>query len=288
MSMPRWLHFVLDHYGVPYEQREHPPVYSASHLAHAEHISGYRVAKTVTLMDDGDPITITLPACRRVDVNRVREVLGKPNVRLATEEEVRGWFKGCHPGAAPPIRLRSDQKLFMDQSLACLGKILFAAGTPEAAIEVRFRDWYAAMRPGVGCFACAERHEREGNTPTVLVVEDEVGTNRLLCQLLERAGIACHGVEQGNQALAFVSEVRPSAILLDLMLPDMSGFEVCERLRSYGPLKTTPFIVVTALDDESSRQRGRQLGADAYLTKPFRPDRLVAEVRTMLADAHNC
>ena len=91
-------------------------------------------------------------------------------------------------------------------------------------------------------------------------MEDETITNRLLCQILEQEGFTCHGAEDGRQALAKAVEVRPAALLLDLMLPDRSGFEVYEQLRQTGPLKPIPFIVVTALDDEQSRQRSWQLG----------------------------
>src|SRR5262249_50872937 len=121
--------------------------------------------------------------------------------------------------------------------------------------------------------------------PTVLVVEDESDTNQLLCRLLEREGIVCRGVEEGSQALAVAQAMRPSAILLVLLLPGMAGFEVYEQIRRTGSIKRIPCIVVTALDDEASRQRGLLLGADAYLTKPFAPQALVSEVHQLLADA---
>jgi DNA-binding response OmpR family regulator len=69
------------------------------------------------------------------------------------------------------------------------------------------------------------------------------------------------------------------------MLPDMSGFDVFERLRRTGTLRRASVIVVTALDDEESRRRGRQLGCDAYLTKPFSAEALMAELHSALADA---
>src|SRR5206468_8594177 len=132
---------------------------------------------------------------------------------------------------------------------------------------VRFRDWYRAVRPGVGRFTQPRPGSNGGNgRPTVLVVEDEPITNDLLCRLLEREGFACRGVEEGNHALALAPDLRPSAILLDLMLPDISGFDLYEKLRRTGPLKRIPVIVVTALDDEACRRRGSQLGGDAYLT----------------------
>jgi two-component system OmpR family response regulator len=103
--------------------------------------------------------------------------------------------------------------------------------------------------------------------------------------LLERGGFTCRGVEDGSHALAAARELKPAAIVLDLMLPDMSGFEVVEQLRRTGPLKSAPLVVVSALDNDEARQRGQQLGADAYLTKPFSAEVLLREVQEVMADA---
>ena len=286
MSVPLWVKRILDHTGVPYREHHHPPVASASHLARAEHVPGRRVAKIVLLAAGKRPVAVVLPAPARLDLGRVKAVLGEEDLRLATEAEIGTWFKGCEPGSVPPLRLRGDECILMDRSLAHLGPLLFPAGRQEEAVEVFFRDWYRAVRPGVGRFARPANGFGDGPAaPTVLVVEDESDTNQLLCRLLEREGIVCHGVEEGSQALAVAQAMRPSAILLDLMLPGMSGFEVYEQLRRTGSIKRIPCIVVTALDDEASRQRGQQLGADAYLTKPFAPQALVSEVHQLLADA---
>ena len=229
MAIPRWLTQILLHYGTPFEEHHHPPVYSALELAEAEHTTGWRVAKTVLLAGPEGPVGVVLPAAARLDLTRVQAVLGIPDLRLATEPEIAAWFKGCQPGAVPPLRLRGDERILMDRSLAHLGKILFPAGTPEDAVTVRFRDWYRAVRPGVGRFTVPAPGSNGSNgRPRVLVVEDEPATNELLCQLLEREGFTCRGVEEGQHALALAPEVQPSAILLDLMLPDISGFEVYE------------------------------------------------------------
>jgi CheY-like chemotaxis protein len=285
MSVPRWCERILRHYGVPYEAHHHPAAFSASRLAEAQHVSGYRVAKTVFIAAHGRPVGVVLPAALRLDLERVGAVLGDDGARLATEEEMTRWFRGCVPGGIPPLRLRSDERLLMDRSLAHLGKILLPAGTPEDAIAVRFRDWYRMVRPGVGRFGVAAGPPRPEPTPSVLVVEDEHDTNQLLCSLLQQQGYTCRGAEEGSRALVLASELRPTAILLDLMLPDMSGFDVYERLRRVGPLKRPPVMVVTALDDDDARRQGLQMGADAFLTKPFAPSQLVAELHDILADA---
>ena len=285
MSIPRWLRQILAHYHVAYEEHHHVPAPTASYLAEVEHMSGYRVVKTVFLWDHGRPLAAVLPSCCQLDVARVQALTGLPNLRLATEAEIGNWFRGCQPGAVPPLRLRGDERILMDRSLAHLGNILFPAGTLEDAVVVRFRDWYRAVRPGIGRLAKTSNGKHNGHRqPTVMVVEDESATNNLLCRLLERSGLRCHGVEQGKQALELAPQIRPSAILLDLMLPDISGYEMYERLRRQGPLKRIPVIIVTALDDAATRERGRQLGADAYMTKPFEPAKLVAEMMGLVEE----
>jgi Ala-tRNA(Pro) deacylase len=284
MSLPSWFQRILAHHEVQYQEHEHLPAYSANQLAHAEHTTGHRVAKPVFLAAGKRPVMVVLPASARLDLGRLNEVLGLNGLRLAEEDDIRGWFKGCRPGCVPPVRLRSDQIIMMDRSLAHLGRILFAAGAPEKAVSMKFRDWYRMVRPGVGRFT-ETNGKHNGKRHLVLVVEDETDTNQLLCQLLESRGFACRGAEDGRRALALAAELQPSAILLDLMLPDMSGLELYQRMRQVGPLKLPPALIVTALEDDTIRRRGFDLGADAYLTKPFFPDSLMRELDNVLADA---
>lgn len=287
MSVPHWLRRLLGYHGVPYCEHIHAPVFSASHLAHVEHVTGRRVAKVVFLNARTHPVMVVLPAVARLDVERVRSVLGDPELRLATETEIAGWFKGCEPGCVPPFRLRSDLRILLDRGLAHLGEIVLPGGAPEVSIAVRFRDWYRAVRPGIGRFAARQpaASTRDVAGGPVLIVEDEAETNHLLCELLQREGVVCQGIEEGRKAIETAKAVCPSAILLDLMLPDMSGLEMVQQLRRQGSLKRIPWIVLTALDDEAARQRSCELGADAFLTKPLQPQTLVAEVRELLADA---
>lgn len=268
MAIPPWLASVLTRYGIPYEVCPLPASSAAG-----------RAARTEFLACHGRPVAVVLPAAARLDLGRVQEVVGRDDLRPAFEAEVATWFKGCHPNRVPPLRLRSDLTILMDRSLASLGKMLVPAGTPGTAVRLRFRDWYRAVRPGVGRFTVPAKG---ADRAPILVVEDEADTNFLLCRLLEQEGHTCRGVEEGRRALDAAAEERPSAILLDLMLPDMSGFEVYERLRRSGPLKRIPVIVVSALDDEDCRRRSRELGADAYLTKPFPPGKLMRELADVL------
>lgn len=281
--LPQWLARILAHHNVVYQELEHLPAYSAEQMAHAHGMSSQNVAKPVFLTGSNRPITVVLPASAMLDLDRVQEVVGIPGLRLAKEDEIAGWFKGCPSGCVPPVRIRSDQVMLMDRSLAQFGDVVFAAGSFESAVSMSFKTWYRMLRPGVGRFA-----RQDGNgvaKPLVLVVEDEPDTNHLLCQLLERRGIKCRGAESGQSALALARELSPSAILLDLMLPDMCGLDMYEQLRRHGPIKLPPAVVVTALDDDAMRQRGKELGADVYLTKPFFPESLFRELDIVLADA---
>jgi CheY-like chemotaxis protein/prolyl-tRNA editing enzyme YbaK/EbsC (Cys-tRNA(Pro) deacylase) len=276
MSIPRWLDRILQHYDVAYEVGPRPP-------GQADPSAGTPV-RTVLLWDRGRPVAVVLPASADLDLGRVGAVLGSPNLRPAMPGEVAGWFKGCRPEAVPPVRLRGDEVLLMDRALAHRGKMTFAAGTPDTWVTVRFRDWWRMVRPGVGHFTPAAPGEAD-NRPTVLVVEDEPEVNALLCRLLEKEGFAPRGVLRGSEALAVAAACRPAAVLLDLMLPDISGFEVYERMRCPGSLRRPPAVIVTALDSPDARQRGERLGAEAYLTKPFLPRQLVDELREVVADA---
>jgi len=112
----------------------------------------------------------------------------------------------------------------------------------------------------------------------VLVVEDDREINELVCAYAEIAGFASRSALNGSDALAEVRKRRPALIVLDLMLPDLDGFEVCRRVRSEAQATGKPIpviIILTALDGAKSRQQGRECGAVDYLTKPFDPDRLM-------------
>ena len=88
MSTATWIRDELDRRGISYEETHHPDAFTAQEVAHQEHVSGHRVAKVVCVMPDGRPVELVLPAARRVDLDRVRELLGAAEVRLATEAEM--------------------------------------------------------------------------------------------------------------------------------------------------------------------------------------------------------
>jgi phosphate regulon transcriptional regulator PhoB len=116
----------------------------------------------------------------------------------------------------------------------------------------------------------------------VLVVEDEPDIRNLLVHHLTRDGFRCRTAASGPEALARVRSVAPDLVVLDLMLPEMSGLEVCRRLRADPATAAVPIIMLTAKTDEVDRVVGLEMGADDYMAKPFSPKELVARVRAVL------
>ena len=117
---------------------------------------------------------------------------------------------------------------------------------------------------------------------TILIVEDEQAIADSIAFALGKEGFAPRHVTLGEQALAAASEERPSLVILDVGLPDISGLDVCRRLRQFSDV---PVIFLTARSDEIDRIVGLEIGADDYVTKPFSPRELVARVRVILRRA---
>jgi DNA-binding response OmpR family regulator len=115
--------------------------------------------------------------------------------------------------------------------------------------------------------------------PYVLVVEDEKGVNALLCRFIEFAGFAARSAPDGATALHTAREQSPILVLLDLMLPDTTGFDVCTELKGDEQTRAAPVIVMSALQDEASRRRAIDCGAIEYILKPFDGDTLIDTVK---------
>lgn len=118
--------------------------------------------------------------------------------------------------------------------------------------------------------------------PKILIVEDESSVVTLLRYNLEHHGFEVSAVSDGEDALVAVAENPPDLILLDWMLPQLSGIEVCRRLRRRPESKQLPIIMLTARGEEADTIRGLDSGADDYVTKPFSPTELVARVNALL------
>jgi len=118
--------------------------------------------------------------------------------------------------------------------------------------------------------------------PSILVAEDEGALITLLRYNLEREGYRVLEAHDGEEALLVAAEERPDLVLLDWMLPNLSGIEVCRRLRGRQETRNVPIIMLTARGEESDRIRGLDTGADDYLTKPFSMTELLARLRAVL------
>jgi DNA-binding response OmpR family regulator len=114
---------------------------------------------------------------------------------------------------------------------------------------------------------------------TVLVVEDETSIASFVALYLKNAGYRIRAVGTGREALEQVGREKPSLIVLDLMLPDIDGLEVCRRIRQTSDV---PILMLTARDEDVDKIIGLEVGADDYLTKPFNPRELVARVKSIL------
>lgn len=118
--------------------------------------------------------------------------------------------------------------------------------------------------------------------PTVLVVEDEPAQREVLTYNLEAEGFRVIRAENGEEGLMMVDEDRPDLIVLDWMMPNVSGIEVCRRLKSRGDTRNIPVIMLSARSEEVDRVRGLETGADDYVIKPYSVVELMARVRTQL------
>lgn len=112
----------------------------------------------------------------------------------------------------------------------------------------------------------------------ILVVDDEADTAVFLKTLLEKNGYEAVLAKDGGQAHSMFVMRKPDLVLLDLILPGETGFEVCERLKALE--RSVPILVLTAIDMDDARNLAKRVGADAYMTKPFEPDTLLKKIRS--------
>lgn len=118
--------------------------------------------------------------------------------------------------------------------------------------------------------------------PSVLVVEDEPAQREVLAYNLQAEGFRVQQADNGEEALLIVAEETPDLIVLDWMLPSVSGIEVCRRLKSRADTKNVPIIMLSARSEETDLVRGLETGADDYIVKPYSVAELMARVRTQL------
>lgn len=117
------------------------------------------------------------------------------------------------------------------------------------------------------------------NGSNVLVVEDDADLNQLVGAYVRLCGCSYRPAHTGSEAMTLAATRKPSLVLLDLMLPDVDGFEVCRHLRAATLTHGVPIVIVSALSSEQDIRHGRECGADDYLTKPVAPDRLIQTIK---------
>lgn len=116
----------------------------------------------------------------------------------------------------------------------------------------------------------------------ILLIEDDISLTELIKYNLIQENFTVHAESDGEEGLFASEEINPDLILLDWMLPNLSGIEICRRIRRNKNTQNTPIIMLTARAEEDDRIRGLEIGADDYITKPFSPKELIARIRAVL------
>ncbi len=138
---------------VPFETHHHPTAFTAQEVAASEHTPGKMVVKVVMVLADGELAMLAMPAPYQADLERVAEVLGASEVRLAHEEEFAPAFSDCEVGAMPPFGNLYGLPVYVDEALAEDETIVVQAGTHSDTIRLKYADFERLVRPTVARFA---------------------------------------------------------------------------------------------------------------------------------------
>ncbi|MBI3399401.1 MAG: YbaK/EbsC family protein [Deltaproteobacteria bacterium] len=153
MAISMKLKKFLDENKVSYQVAAHSEVYTAQEIAAALHVPGKELIKVV-MVKAGDSFVMTvLPASRRIDMVKLREVLGNKAIRLATEEEFKTLFPDCEPGAMPPFGNLYGLDVYADKALTDDEEIFFQAGSHIESIKMRYKDYERLVKPKVADFS---------------------------------------------------------------------------------------------------------------------------------------
>jgi Ala-tRNA(Pro) deacylase len=147
------IHQFLHDAHVPYTVVPHRPAFTARDEAAATHVPGRDWAKVVVCFIDGEPVEAVVAAPSTVNLDRLLELAGGTEIRLADEAELRRLYPGCEVGAMPPLGPIYGQTVYVDAMLALEPKIAFNAGTHQDAIAMRWTDFVKMVNPIVGKFA---------------------------------------------------------------------------------------------------------------------------------------
>lgn len=119
----------------------------------------------------------------------------------------------------------------------------------------------------------------------IMVVDDEPYIARVIKFKLEQEGYTVISANDGQSGLQKIKEEKPDLVLLDVMMPGLSGYEVCQKIKEDAELAGIPVVILTAKGQERDREQGLTMGASDYITKPFSPNRLLELVKSMIGDA---
>lgn len=132
--------------------------------------------------------------------------------------------------------------------------------------------------------ACEPGAVGMSNAKKILIVDDEPHILRSLGFVLERAGYDVLQARSGTEALELIRQEHPVLVFLDIMMPELDGYEVCRTIKSSDDLASTYVIMLTAKGQQHDREEGLEAGADEYMTKPFSPSRAVERVHALLQE----
>ena len=138
---------------VPFEVLEHEETFDAQHMAHAIHVSGHHVAKTVLLRAGEDYVVAVLPASLNLDLDKAAELVGVDNVELATEVEISEKCPDCEMGALPPFGSQYQMKTIFDESMTSDEEIVFEGTNHHESIRMNLGDFQKLEQPIVGSFS---------------------------------------------------------------------------------------------------------------------------------------
>ena len=161
MPIPGSVEHFLGDQRVPYSVIHHRPTYTAQEAAASTHVPGRLWAKTVACVGDDRAMLVVVPAPSLVDFDRLREVAGVNDIRLANEREFERLYPDCETGAMPPLGPMYRQPVFVDRALAAGEEIVFDAGSHSDAVRMRYDDFARIVRPRVGDFGRTRRGTME-------------------------------------------------------------------------------------------------------------------------------
>ena len=153
MSIPKRIRMYLDSQNVPFEWLKHPEAFTAQEVAHALHLSGKRLAKTVVVQADSRMAMVLLPASHRLIMSELKGVLEAREVYLVSEEQLAATFPGCDLGAIPPLGDLFGMDVWVDRTIADQEEVVFNAGSHVDAVRMKYHDFAALSKPRIGRFS---------------------------------------------------------------------------------------------------------------------------------------